>query len=172
MRELLITLQTAALLLTALAAGHATSQTSPAGNWHSIDDESGRPRAEISITELNGVLTGRIVRSLLAPTSNGIQLCDKCTDDRQGKPLIGMEIVRKLTRSSETDTWGNGQILDPDKGKTYPLQIKLIEGGKKLQVRGFVGPFFRTQIWHRVSGPIGHSFQAVKLAGLEAWQSG
>lgn len=103
MKTFFTTLRALGLVCLALTTGHAYSQTTPVGTWHSVDDESGRPRAEISITELDGVLTGRILRSLLAPTGSGIQLCDKCTDDRQGKPLIGMEIVRKLRRNPEKD---------------------------------------------------------------------
>jgi uncharacterized protein (DUF2147 family) len=151
MKTFLITLQAATVMLMVVATSYAAGQTTPVGVWQSIDDETGRPRAEISITELQGVVTGRIVRSLVATSSAAIQLCDKCSDDRQGKPLIGMEIIRKLIRNPQTGDWEGGEILDPDKGKTYPLRVKIIEDGKKLQVRGFIGPFFRTQIWQRLS---------------------
>jgi uncharacterized protein (DUF2147 family) len=151
MRIFFINWQSASLLLLVMATSHAAGQTTPAGTWQSIDDETGKPRAEISITELQGVITGRIVRSLVAANSAAIQLCDKCSDDRQGKPLIGMEIIRKLTRNPDTGDWEGGEILDPDKGKTYPLRVKIIDGGKKLQVRGYIGPFFRTQIWQRLT---------------------
>jgi len=30
------------------------------------------------------------------------------------------------------------------------LRMTPLEGGRKLQVRGFIGPFFRTQVWVRV----------------------
>jgi uncharacterized protein (DUF2147 family) len=151
MKTFLITLQAATVLLMVVATSHAMGQATPAGVWQSIDDETGKPRAEISITELQGVAVGRIVRSLVAANSTAIQLCDKCSDDRAGKPLIGMEIIRKLTRNPDTGDWEGGEILDPDKGKTYPLRVKVIDGGKKLQVRGYIGPFFRTQIWQRIS---------------------
>jgi uncharacterized protein (DUF2147 family) len=44
-----------------------------------------------------------------------------------------------------------GQILDPANGKTYKSKMSLAEGGKKLDVRGYVGaPLFgRTQTWVR-----------------------
>ncbi|MGZ9257835.1 MAG: DUF2147 domain-containing protein, partial [Candidatus Binatia bacterium] len=42
-------------------------------------------------------------------------------------------------------------ILDPENGKVYRAKMKLIDGGKKLEVRGFIGVslFGRSQIWLR-----------------------
>jgi uncharacterized protein (DUF2147 family) len=129
----------------------ALAQDSPVGTWQSIDDATGKPRAEIRITESDGVHTGRIVRSLQPTTPGTLEVCVKCTDDRKDKPLIGLDIIRNMKRNADAQTWDGGEILDPDKGKTYKLQLQLLEGGKKLQVRGYIGPFFRNQIWLRVS---------------------
>jgi uncharacterized protein (DUF2147 family) len=79
--------------------------------------------------------------------------CDKCVDDRKGQPIIGMEILRGLKREGkEADNlWaGGGKILDPTTGKIYTVKMVPIEGGKRLQVRGYIGPFYRTQFWNRV----------------------
>ena len=46
--------------------------------------------------------------------------------------------------------WEDGKILDPENGKFYTLRLTPIEGGKKLEVRGSIGPFGRTQTWQRV----------------------
>ena len=48
------------------------------------------------------------------------------------------------------DVWEGGKILDPENGKTYTLRLTPIEGGAKLEVRGSIGPFGRTQTWVRV----------------------
>ena len=34
---------------------------------------------------------------------------------------------------------GRRQILDPNNGKTYKVRMKPIDGGKKLEVRGYIG---------------------------------
>jgi uncharacterized protein (DUF2147 family) len=133
-----------------LSPSAALAQDSLEGNWQSIDDTTGKPRAEIRITQRDGVHTGRIVRSLQPTTPGTVEVCVKCTDDRKDKPLIGLDIIRNIKRNVDSATWDGGEILDPDKGKTYKLQLQLLEGGKKLQVRGYVGPFFRNQIWLRV----------------------
>jgi uncharacterized protein (DUF2147 family) len=63
---------------------------------------------------------------------------------------LGLEIIRKVKKLEEEKMWGDGEILDPENGKTYRVTMKPIEGGKKLQLRGYIGPFYRTQIWVRV----------------------
>ena len=54
--------------------------------------------------------------------------------------------------AEEPGLYTGGQILDPAKGSSYKLRLKPIEGGKKLEVRGYIGsPMFgRTQTWVRV----------------------
>ena len=44
-----------------------------------------------------------------------------------------------------------GEILDPENGKIYRCKMKLVDGGKKLDVRGFIGIALigRTQTWWR-----------------------
>jgi uncharacterized protein (DUF2147 family) len=127
------------------------AQTSPVGLWQSIDDATGKPRAEIRISEAAGVLTGRIERSLLPTPVGAVLLCTLCQDDRKDKPLIGLDIIRQMKAGSDAQTWEGGDILDPDKGKIFKLRLQLQEGGKKLQVRGYIGPFFRNQTWIRLS---------------------
>ena len=127
------------------------AQTTPVGLWQSIDDTTGKPRAEIRISEAAGVFTGRIERSLLPTPAGVVQLCTLCPDDRKDKPLIGMEIIRQMKASRDAQTWEGGEILDPDKGKLFKLRLQLQDGGKKLQVRGYIGPFFRNQTWIRLS---------------------
>ncbi len=49
------------------------------------------------------------------------------------------------------DQYGGGEILDPKNGKIYRAKMKLIEGGRKLEVRGYIGLslFGRSQTWIR-----------------------
>jgi uncharacterized protein (DUF2147 family) len=126
------------------------SSSSPVGLWQSIDDATGKPRAQIRISEAAGVLTGRIIASSTATTPGVVQVCERCTDDRKNQPLIGMEMIRNMRQQGGEAAWTGGEILDPDKGSTYRLQLSLQESGKKLQVRGYVGPFFRNQTWLRL----------------------
>ncbi len=139
------------LTVIALPAWAQTNFTSPVGLWQSVDDASGMPRAEIRISESAGILIGRIERNLLPNPSGAVLLCTLCADERKDKPLIGMEIIRQMKAGSDAFTWEGGEILDPDKGKTFKLRLQLQDGGKKLQVRGYIGLFFRNQTWIRLS---------------------
>ena len=131
-------------------AGGAQAQATPAGLWKTIDDKSGKERSLIRISEAAGVYTGRIEKSL-DPDSPSGATCEKCSDERKGKPLIGMALIRNIRQSADDkDTFDGGDITDPDNGKVYRLRLRPQEGGKKLEVRGYIGPFYRNQTWIRV----------------------
>jgi uncharacterized protein (DUF2147 family) len=139
-------------VLLSMAAMTAFAQMTPVGVWHTIDDETNQPKGEVRIFEKDGVLVGTVGRAL-KEDPNAKPNCDKCVDDRKGQPIIGMEILRGLKREGkEADNlWaGGGKILDPTTGKIYTVKMVPIEGGKRLQVRGYIGPFYRTQFWNRV----------------------
>jgi uncharacterized protein (DUF2147 family) len=140
---------TLSLGLLSLAA-HA--QMSPVGLWRSIDDATQQPKAEIRIiSKAGGGLSGVVERSLVTTPSTEPN-CNLCTDDRKGQPKIGMEIIRGGQQSDGKAVWEGGKILDPENGKNYSLRLTPIDGGKKLEVRGFIGaPLLgRTQTWIRV----------------------
>jgi uncharacterized protein (DUF2147 family) len=127
----------------------AAAQMSPAGNWHSFDDKTGERKSLVVIDEANGVLTGH-VQALLRKDDDEKKLCTACTDERKDKPVLGMEIIRGAKKVEGKDVWEGGKILDPENGKEYTLRLTPIEGGKKLDVRGSILFFGRTQTWVRV----------------------
>ena len=144
--------KTALTLSVGLLSLVAHAQMSPVGLWRSIDDESKQPKAEIRISQnAAGGLSGVVERSL-QNNPNTEPNCNLCTDDRKDKPKIGMEIIRGGQQSDGKAVWEGGKILDPENGKNYSLRLTPIDGGKKLEVRGFIGaPILgRTQTWIRV----------------------
>jgi uncharacterized protein (DUF2147 family) len=135
----------------AFAGVAQANQPTPVGTWQSIDDETGKPTAEIRIFDKgNGELVGVVEKGLRPPKEGDDPLCNLCTDDRKGKAKIGLDIIRGAVLTAGTDRWEGGTILDPDKGKIYKLRLTMMEGGTKLQVRGYIGVFFRNQTWHRI----------------------
>jgi uncharacterized protein (DUF2147 family) len=149
LRKPLATLASASLLCFALVGVAHASQNTPLGVWHSIDDKTGQPRSEVVIDEREGQLSGRIVRTL-APDAKPDRVCDLCTDDRKNQPIVGMEIIRGARQAEGKSVWEGGRILDPESGKTYALRLTPADNGAKLEVRGSIGPFGRTQTWVRV----------------------
>jgi uncharacterized protein (DUF2147 family) len=128
-------------------AGIASAQASPVGLWKSIDDETKAEKSLVRISESGGTLSGKIEK-LLDPKSKQDATCEKCGDDRKDKPVLGMTIIRNAKANGEV--WEGGDILDPNNGKVYKLRLKPLDGGKTLEVRGYIGPFYRNQTWIRV----------------------
>ncbi|WP_397535012.1 DUF2147 domain-containing protein [Roseateles sp.] len=134
-----------------LFAQGAFAQSSPVGLWKTIDDDGKTEKSLVRITESSGVLTGTIEKIFEAAKQDS--KCDKCTDDRKDKPVLGMQIIRGVKQDNDDKLhWVGGEILDPNNGKTYKTRLKPVEGGKKIEVRGFIGmPMLgRTQTWIRV----------------------
>lgn len=139
----------AAIIFVAISAP-AWAQMTPEGLWRNIDDKSGEAKAEIRIQGNGaGVLTG-VLEKRLAKDAKPDDLCKECSDERKNQPLVGLEIIRGAQKAEGKDVWEGGKILDPENGRNYTLRLTPIEGGKKLEVRGSLGPFGRTQTWVRV----------------------
>ncbi len=119
---------------------------SPVGRWHTIDDKTGEVKSLVTIEDREGALSGR-VSQILRKGADPAARCDKCSDDRKGQTILGMEIIRGVKKSAGHDHWEGGEILDPEEGKLYRVRLTPLEGGAKLQVRGFLGPFWRNQTW-------------------------
>jgi uncharacterized protein (DUF2147 family) len=133
-----------------LAAGTAAAQMTPVGLWKTIDDETKKEKSLVRVVDNGGVVTGRIEK-FLDPDSKPDAVCDKCSDDRKGKPILGMTILRNLKPGEDDKTvWEGGDVLDPNNGKIYRARLKPVNNGKELQLRGYLGPFYRTQTWIRV----------------------
>jgi uncharacterized protein (DUF2147 family) len=144
------TLIQASLIAAVLAIPSAWAQDgSPVGLWKTIDDESGKPKALIRITEAGGELTGKIEKLFRGSTEDQNPTCVKCEGARKDQPIIGMTIVSGLKKAG--DEYTGGEILDPNNGKVYKSKAELKDGGKKFSVRGYVGmPMFgRSQTWVR-----------------------
>ena len=139
-------------LFAAFSHTAAHAQATPAGLWKSIDDETKKEKSLIRISESGGVFTGKLEK-LLDPTAKADAVCDKCSDERKDKPLVGMTIIQRVKHSADDpERWDGGEIVDPNNGKSYKVRLTPADGGKRLDVRGYIGaPLLgRTQTWIRV----------------------
>ena len=131
-----------------VAAGAAWAQSNPVGLWKTIDDETKAEKSLVRISEAAGVLGGKIDK-LLDPSKQDSK-CEKCSDGRKDQPVLGMAIIEGVRKHADEPYWDGGTILDPNNGKTYKVRLTLKDGGKTLEVRGFIGFLYRNQTWHRV----------------------
>ena len=127
----------------------AQEAASPVGLWKNIDDITGKPKALIRITDNKGELRGVIDKLYLAPGEDPNPRCTLCQGANKDQPVIGMVFMSGLRRAG--DDYTGGEIVDPDSGKVYRSKLTVVDGGKRLNVRGYVGmPLFgRSQIWVR-----------------------
>ena len=125
--------------------GQATVQ----GKWKTIDDKTGKTKSIIEIYEDDNMVFGRILKLFPEPGEDPDPVCDKCSPDDQrfNKKIIGMIILKNMKRNG--DEYSNGSILDPEDGKVYKCKIWL--ESNDLKIRGYWGPFWRTQTWKWVS---------------------
>ena len=102
------------------------------------------------ITDDNGELRGKVERLFRDASEDQHPKCVNCEGALKDQPIVGMTIISGMKK--EGDGYAGGQILDPASGKIYKSKMSLSDGGKKLDVRGYVGvPMFgRTQTWVRV----------------------
>lgn len=111
----------------------------------SIDDETNEPKSIVEIYERNGKVYGRIVKLFRKPNEDQDPICTECEEDdpRYKRKVIGMEILKDMVK--DDDEYSGGKILDPNNGKIYRCKIWM--EGKDLKLRGYIGPFYRTQTW-------------------------
>lgn len=127
----------------------ALAQSSPVGTWTTIDDKTQKPKSVVEIYEArDGSISGR-VNEILQSERGPNPVCDKCTGANKDKPVKGMVMLWGVKKKG--GNWEGGKILDPATGKIYSVKMTPIDGGKKLEVRGFMGFSLlgKTQVWIR-----------------------
>lgn len=138
-----LTIALSALLFSQLSV----AAMSPVGLWKTIDEETYEAKSLVRIREQNGVLIGEVEKILNPAKQDAI--CDACKGDKKNKPILGMAIIDGAKEAGD-GSWQDGEILDPNNGKTYTLKLTPKEQGKVLEVRGYIAFFYRNQYWQRV----------------------
>ena len=122
----------------------ATAQ-SVIGTWKTVDDETGEAKSFLELYESGNKLYGKVVKLLKSAPD---RKCDKCPGERKDQPILGMIVLVNMLQKA--GFYQSGDILDPEKGKWYSCKLWLKEGDPNtLVVRGYIGPFYRTQYWYR-----------------------
>jgi uncharacterized protein (DUF2147 family) len=137
------------VLLLGFAHLSALTGPSPVGTWRTIDDETHKPRALVTIEDHGGVVSGRIVRLFREPGEDPNPLCVDCPDERHNQPVLGMTILWNFRPHG--DAWRGGEVLDPEEGRIYRAILRVLDDGKRLELRGYIGvPLLgRSQVWER-----------------------
>lgn len=134
----LLALPLMALSMSALAADGAV------GRWKTIDDETGKAMTIVEVyAAKNDTYAAKIVENIAAPAN-----CDKCSGKDKGKSIIGMPVLWGMKKASDGFTGGNG--FKPSSGDSFKVKsVKLVDGGKKLEITGCKLVFCRSAHWER-----------------------
>ena len=119
------------------------------GQWKTIDDETGEAKSIVEIYEEDGKVYGKIVE--IFDKSRRDLPCKFCKGEDYNKPILGLVIIKDMEQT-ETNLYKSGTITNPEDGKVYTCRLKLDDDPNRLQVRGYVAFFYRTQYWVRVEG--------------------
>ena len=113
---------------------------------------TGSGKAHVKIDRVGNYYFGRIVWLKEPLNAEGKPKVDKNNEDvsKQSKPLMGMQLVGGFEWKNN-NLWDNGNIYDPENGKSYRCKINL-ENSTTMNIRGYIGIslFGRTDIWKKV----------------------
>lgn len=116
------------------------------GTWTTVDDHTGEHKATVEIYERDGKIYGKVIQITRESSRNNI--CDLCEGEDKDKPVIGLEFIKNLTLKN--GKYQGGTITDPGNGKVYRSKIWLDpDNPNKLNLRGYILFFYRTQQWIR-----------------------
>ncbi len=142
MRKMILAVGLASFAFTAAAQQHA----SPVGKWKTLDDQTGKAMTISEIYEAkNGTLAAKITENLgMAAT------CTECSGKYKDKPFVGIVTLWNL-KANKDGTWGGGNGYKPSEDRSFTAKsLRLIDGGKKLEVKGCVAFICKTATWVRV----------------------
>lgn len=117
------------------------------GLWETIDDRYNQVKAYVRLETKGSGLTGTIEKIFLLPHEGNYPLCVACEGQLKGKPIIGLKFMYGFKENG--GDWVNGSILDPSNGVIYWAKFWL-KDRDTLMIRGYLGPFYRTQEWRRL----------------------
>jgi Delta7-sterol 5-desaturase len=124
-----------------------SNEKTPVGTWQVVDDYWKKVKSLVEIRNVNGELRGYIRKIFLLPHEGTEPVCTACEGALKNSSVVGMKIIWGFRK--EDDIWENGKILDPGNGKVYTASLWLLDPDT-LKVRGYLGPFYRSQVWLRV----------------------
>jgi uncharacterized protein (DUF2147 family) len=121
------------------------------GKWKTIDDKTGQVRSIVRLERQGDELRGYIEQIFPAPGEPENPVCEKGPERFLGKPVLGMNFMWGFRFKGDRLT--DGEVFDPESGKTYRCSLELLDGGRKMKLFGYIKMIFkvgRSQIWERL----------------------
>lgn len=111
------------------------------GKWKTVDDRTGYSRADVLVKKnSDGTYTGTIVETRAVPGRPKMEICENCPNDLKGKPYIGLPFIFGFKQDpKKPNEYIDGKVLDPIGGKIYKSKAKVLNNGRRMTIRGYVG---------------------------------
>ncbi|MEY8848791.1 DUF2147 domain-containing protein [Psychroserpens sp. XS_ASV72] len=120
------------------------------GKWKTVDDNTGEEKSIVEIYKKNDKIYGKIIE-IFDATKRDLS-CENCDGEDYNKPILGLVIIKDMEKVDK-DTYKKGTITNPEDGNIYSCRLKLDDNNPdKLQVRGYLAFFYKTQYWVRIEG--------------------
>jgi uncharacterized protein (DUF2147 family) len=107
----------------------------------------------VDIRSCGGGLMCGYIQSILKDYGRGAAVRDELNENvkLRSRPICGLPILGKLKQLGP-NTWGEGWVYDPKRGKTFSVEVTLTRPGT-LSVRGYKGVkmFGQTVVWTRAA---------------------
>jgi uncharacterized protein (DUF2147 family) len=133
-----------AVAIATFCAAAALAQNPAVGNWTYVD---GPKTTYITTTEDGGQLKATITRVTKDGKDDAGATCGKCSDANKDKPLAGLLILWDTKKDGAN--YKEGKLLDPESGRLVKGAVEVLDGGKKLNVKGSVAFISKTQVWNK-----------------------
>lgn len=132
-------------ILTTVAA--SAQKISPIGIWTNSEK-----KATFEIYQCGAKLCGKIVTLREPNDASGKPKTDTENPDPKlrSRPRLGMVFMQGFEYDDD-NKWDDGQIYDPESGKTYSCYLKM-QNANTMEVKGYIGFSLigRSQTWTRV----------------------
>ncbi len=140
------TLTTGAALALLCTLTPAADADSPVGLWK-VPNENNQDRFLVRVTANGDTLSAKVEKILLGDPN---ERCTECPSDdaRKDKPVLGMTIVQGLKKDG--DIYAGGSGLAVASGRIFKAEMKLIDGGRKMELKAKVAFLSKTTTWVRV----------------------
>ncbi len=116
------------------------------GIWFTENSE-----AKVEIYKKEKKYFGKIIwsKSIELGEADGIDSKNP-NENLRNRKLIGLNILSEFEYNGN-NVWEDGEVYDPENGKTYRCKITLQKDKKTLNVRGFIGFSLmgRTTVWRK-----------------------
>ena len=137
----------AAIALLFATGWAAPAQSQIAGTAWLTDSKDG----VVEIRPCGGKLLCGYLQGILNTYGRGAGVRDELNENPKlrSRPICGVPILGKLQQTS-ANTWSNGWVYDPKRGKSYDVDVTLTNPNT-LSVRGYVGvrALGQTVVWTR-----------------------